>query len=333
MKLRVNVPREAMDNLEDAKVAVVGGREAVGLEPGATITLPGMQPSEDRWLDLGFTLAHGAEGKLLPVTVQLMAGEAPVGEFTWGIRPSSMNEVVPENLGLHRDVFARLATVAGIAEAKSESAAAARLLEAKKGLSDAAYAAFLKEHARPMGSVIAKFVHGDPAHDPFGLMAAQERLQKSIGENDPRFAATAHLALLERLEAAQTMHVLARGNPADIIGMVRWQKDLYSTVPGLAKLPGASELVAQSQAYIAGYTGKPQDAKDYAALLAKSQKLFQETAAAVKQDGVDAGPALAALERQRKGGNTAALEKAHRDYLLVLEGLRSRGEATQQHKS
>jgi hypothetical protein len=230
-------------------------------------------------------------------------------------------------------VFARLATVSGVGEAKSESTAAARLLEGKQGLSDAAYAAFLKEHARPMGAAIAKFVHGDPAHDPFGLMAAQERLQKSVGEKDPRFAATPHLALLERVDAAQTKRVLDRGNPADIIGMVRWQKDVYSNVPALAQMPGAAELVKESQSYIEGYAGTPEDAKEYAALLAKSQKLFQATAAAVKKDGIDEGPALAALDRQRKGGDTAALQKAHHEFLLALEPLRSSGDATSSESS
>jgi hypothetical protein len=77
MKLHVNVPREALEYLRGAKVSVVGGGEPVALEPGASITLPRMQPSEDRWLELGFTLTSGAEGKTLPVKVNLMSGETP----------------------------------------------------------------------------------------------------------------------------------------------------------------------------------------------------------------------------------------------------------------
>jgi len=183
-----------------------------------------------------------------------------------------------------------------------------------------------------MGAAIAKFVRANKNDDAFGLVPAQRQLEETLREKDPGIAATAHLALLERLDTAQTKAALARGNPADIIGMVRWQKDVYSNVPALAQLPGAAELVKESQSYVEGYAGTPEDAKDYAALLAKSQKLFQATAAAVKKDGIDEGPALAALDRQRKGGDTAALQKAHHEFLLALEPLRGSGDSAQQRK-
>src|SRR4030095_245739 len=101
IQFRVNVPREGLERLRDASISVVGGHgEPVALAPGATITMPAMQPSEDRWLDLGFALAPGGEGTLVPVNVHLMAGETPVGEFTWGIQPSPLSDVVPQNLGM-----------------------------------------------------------------------------------------------------------------------------------------------------------------------------------------------------------------------------------------
>jgi len=316
---RIAVPRDALEHLRDAKVAVVGG-EAVPLRPGGTISLPGMRPGEDRWISLEYSLAGGREGAMIPVEFDQMHGEERVSGFTFGIVPTAMPDVVRENLRLHHDVFSRLSTAFGIREGKAESAAALKLYRAPQ-VSEPEYVSFLQEHRRPIGAAVAALQKQSREKDLVGLAAGQKVLWHAVEEGEIHDAATAHLALLEKLDVVQNMREIAKGNPFDILPTVRWQRELFATVPRLKALDVSAEVVKQSETFIDGYGSGKSDAGRYAALLASLQKPFQATAAALRKEGIDAGAALADLQGQRKA-SPGAQQKAHRAFLLVLhEGL------------
>jgi hypothetical protein len=317
MTLRFEAAADVLEQFREPQVSVLGS-EPVAYRSGGTLTLPAMQPGEDRWIAFAYGLAPGAEGRILPVGFVQVAGDEVAGGFSFGIRPAPLSVVATQNLRLHAQTFARLASAFGIGEGKAESAATAALV--KKGdVWDADYAGFLRAHRRSIAAATASFVKRGPGTDPVGVAAAATALDKAIANRDARTMAIAHLAFLERLDTAQTIRVLAGGNPLDIPQMVRWQRALYSTRPQLQDLSVAPGVVKASDGYLAELGRSKNEGARYAALLSGLMKSFHATADALGEQGSDVRPALDRLQRSLKG-TPAALEKAHREFLLALAG-------------
>jgi hypothetical protein len=304
-------------------VGVVGDK-TVAYEPGGRLVLPAMRPGENRWIAFSYGLTAGGEGELPPVGFVQADGKEHVNGFGFIVRRAPLATVATENLRHHADTFSRLATALGVGEAKGESAAAAALV--KKGeVSDAGYLAFLSEHQGRIAAIVRSFRYGRAKHHPVGLKSAMQTLAAAIADKNPRAAAVAHLALLERLDVAQSMRLLARGNPLDIVQMVRWQRELYATRPALKTLPVAGGVVKRSDAFLATAVASKPDTRRYARLMSESMRDFRATAAALKKSGVDLSRPLGVLEKTNPS-NAAGLEKAHRGFLLALDDVGASGQ-------
>jgi hypothetical protein len=96
---------------------------------------------------------------------------------------------------------------------------------------------------------------------------------------------------------------------------VRWQEELYRTSPVLGKQRCSRGLIQQSQELIKTYD--PRKAEPYPALLRALSACFYQTAKVFEKDRQRLEKAAAAMER--KGLSLAALEKAHRRFLLALQ--------------
>ena len=322
--LRADVSGDVVERLRNAHVDVVGG-ESVTMKPGGTVTLARMQPAEDRWVSITYSPPEHAEGASLPVSFSQMAGEKVVNGFTFGIKPAPIERIMFDNLDWHYGIYTRIANQLGIGQAKAEAAAAKGLLRDKdicsnRYLHSDRYMQFLAQHVRPAGAVINAVLAQHGSGDPFGIRPALKQFDDGVHSVNLARAAAAHMALLEKLDSFVLMLQLRNGNPADVLQMVRWQQDLYSTVPQLKDLPVSSNVVKESQEFIDGYGKRTRHPEPYPELIRELGKSFRETADALAKAGVDVKGEAAKLQRHQN--SIAALEKAHREYLLKLNALR-----------
>jgi len=139
---------------------------------------------------------------------------------------------------------------------------------------------------------------GDP--DTFGLnaslaiVAAEGSAPQLIGK-----VAT----LLNGVNARLTMLQLEKGDPADIIQMVRWQKQLFLRHPKLSQLACALKVVAASDEFLRGRENGKLTNSAY-------PKLLKEVGACLRE--------AAGAHGSLTGTDLATLEKEHRAYLLEL---------------
>jgi hypothetical protein len=324
MVIRYEASPDVLKHMIDAKVQEDGG-ETPEVRPGSTFTLARMRPGETRWIGFNYTLVSGTEGEPLPVSFSEVDGDKVLGAFHLGIQPAPVAVMVQKNLHAHRAVFAQIATVFGIPQAKEESAAVDALLR-DQAVPEERYVWHMKRHQGPIDASVSRLLALEKRGDPFGLAGTLRSFDESLGSGSTAHVTTAHLALLEKLDAFQTMLNLAKGDPADVVQMVLWQKELYTTVPQLKDLAAAASVVKESDRFIAGYAkAKPGSYSQHIGVL---QKSFRATADALKKSGVDVSAEVAQLARPTK--SVAALQKAHRDYLLKLDDLAGSAPTQQQ---
>ncbi len=315
--LRYDAASEVARRLRGAMVEVVGGRSKP-FKSGDTVTLAGMQPGENRWIGFGYDAPRGREGELLPVHFSEMAGGAAVNGFTIAARPSAMGRVIMDNVGSHRSVFTRMAAGFGAPAARAEADTAQKLV-GEKSLTEGEYLSYLRLHLHQAEDALTYVQSGSDREDVFGTKAALNALISAVKSGDAERAAIAHATFLNRLDSYLTMRQLANGNPADILQNVRWQKDLFTRVPALAKLRCSSTLLNASGKFISAYGERRASNKDYPALLDNSVGCLREGAKllAAGSQGIPNG----LLGPERGSRELTALQKAHRELLLLLQSL------------
>jgi hypothetical protein len=178
---------------------------------------------------------------------------------------------------------------------------------------------FLKVHLKPMDAALAELIKVHHSGDPFGAQAAFKTLETALSAGKIEDAAVAHASLMNKLDSFQTMLQLATGDPADILQMVRWQKDLYTTVPQLKQLHSSSYVVKESQEFIDDFGKHKRNSDSYPELIHELLNSFHEAADALEKLNIKLEPEVQQMREHSK--SPAALEKAHHDFLAKLQGL------------
>ncbi|HVM98093.1 MAG TPA: hypothetical protein VMT89_16990, partial [Candidatus Acidoferrales bacterium] len=257
------------------------------------------------------------------VTFSQMDGDNVVNGFTFGIRSSAIESTIFSNLDSHYGIFTRVANQVGIAQAKAEAAAAKALLRDKDKCSSRylhrdRYMRFLSAHVREIAGVVSAIFAKEHSKDSFLVRPSLEEFQAAVRSGDLTRAASAHMALLEKLDSFVLMLQLRNGNPLDVLQMTRWQKELYTTIPQLKDLSAAQAVVKESDEFINAYS-RHRETNRYTEMVKDLKASFRETASALAKSGVNVKREVAELEGQAK--SIAGLEKAHREYLLKLSKL------------
>jgi hypothetical protein len=305
MVLRFKADPEVLRRLRP-RIEVAGGGLA---DPAGTIVLPKMQPGENRWISVFFEAPKGTRGEALPLHFEEVVNGAAVNGFTVEVRPSPLDRVLLRNLELHRSVLTRLAAGFGV-QGAAEGAAAAQKLLSRGTVSPREYLDLLESH-------ISLLQDPGQSRDPFGARKAAALLGKSLKPGQIERAAVLHTGLIERLDALLTMRRLEQGDPAAILETVRWQRDLYARTPALLELRSSRLLLAASDEFITAYGQRQVGNGGYPGLIESLLDVFRETARAV-DPGLETR--IAALEKSL--GDLAGLQRAHREYLLRLQGVR-----------
>lgn len=317
MTIQYTVPADVLKRLEAPQIGVVGG-DTQPLTSKGTLVLSNMQPGENRWLNLTYSVANSQAGESLPISLDEIYGDAALNGITVAAQPIPLAGMISSNLVLHRGAFVRLDAAFHVPNAKALADAAATLL-AGGNVTSAQYVAFLNQNVSAMSTVVAALIQDQKASDTFALKASFSKLQSSLGAGDDGLIANSHAALLNKLDAFQTMLQKLEGDPADSLQMVLWQERLYSTVPRLTSLKAARHVIDESNKFINSYDHPGPHPETYPDMIRELGRAFHETAEALECEKVHLEPLVREMEHHLK--ELGPLEKAHREFLLHLQVL------------
>jgi hypothetical protein len=202
-----------------------------------------------------------------------------------------------------------MAALTGDESAAEESQAAGALLE-RGGTDGEGYRAFLREHGRAMADSLSEAREGTGWK---GSLCDWWRTWKLRKVREVSRAAATHTDQLNELDALLTVRQLAAGDPADILQNVRWQRDLYRQAGEIQEQAGA--VIATSDEFIARYSRREIGNADYPGFVQGLLGSYRETAQALRSQELE----RTVGEVERSLGSPAALQKAHRGFLLALQ--------------
>jgi hypothetical protein len=316
MALRIEASPAAARLLGNAIIEIPGS-DSRPFRPGEIVLLPRVLPGENRWVGLSFQPPSGKEGETVAINFSELAGGVVVNGFAICARLASIQDVIREKLARHGSAFGRIAAAFRIPGAAEESSAANDLLY--KGKPDeAAYIDFLrKQQARASNVIEALLGSQGAAPDLFRVAQALKDLIAQLQGQEAGSMAIAHSNLLQRLDSYVTMRRLELGDVADILQNVRWTDDLYRRVPALARLKCSSGLRGECRRFIQDYGFRKVTNHQYPELIRELLGCFKETAGAFPAAPLQADIAQISAHTN----DLAALQRAHRQFLLHLQGV------------
>lgn len=306
MIIGIAADRASIAGLREATVRIIGGPRpaAAQVRTRGALTVPGMQPGENRWIELSF--APAATRRPSSVDVVELVNGVPLNGYAFVAAPMPLADAIRATLLQHATVFRRLGDAFTVDGAAEQGARARR--EAERA-SPSAYLEFHRAESKSMAGMTRALVKRAGGRDPFDATRAADALVNASG--DPGAVQMLHLALLNRLDATQTMLQKEAGDPADIPQDVRWQRELFARMKDLR---GASEVARRSSAFLAAFEQRKIGVDGVRPLLASLQGPFGEAAALDRS-----GRLTRLLAVVGRAESLAALQKAHRSFLLALE--------------
>jgi hypothetical protein len=311
--LRMHADPAIARRLAGARVLVAGEQERA-FEANSVLVLPNMAPGENRWIRVSFKPPKGKPGETVALFFDEVVSGRAINGFGIGARIGTDAQVMASALERCRSVFTRLAALKGPEGAAEIAEAADELLRKRhahlKGLTE-----FIVTHASSIGAIAKTHSREADPKDNFELRKAAEALLSQAKKSSAADMTVALTRLLERLDTLLTALELDRGDPADILQNLRWQRDVYSRSTRLLSLDGAEELVTLAADFVAACGERRARVRDYPKVIAKMLSGFAATARALDSKSLDT-----IVERIRANlDNLAELQKSHREFLLAID--------------
>ena len=353
--LGLAVPLGADTPSENAAIEIVTERGVAMRQPFApfgTVALRGMTPGENRWF--GVTLPVPTSASAPAVALAELKGNRPINGFSIQAKGAPLDAVIVDLIGFYRRVLIRLQKAFGVSAAGSaldgligsgkdgkdgagegfdfheHVSATERDLRievdvrirrghggerARHGKTSVAidvtnYGPTIQGQLTLLRNALSELSDSDP----FDIARSLDALA-SAAADDTGAIATAHAAVLNKLDAFMTMLQKANGDRADIAQMVRWHRDLCERSARIAALPDTPWIRAQAEAFLAKVEARTLKLDEYRQLLTRLAPALKRVAAALGATGT-LDPLIRAI---RMAPAARALEKAHRDFLLALE--------------
>lgn len=328
----VNVLYESAKKIENklqyARIEIIGG-DSQPFQSGNIITLENMQPGENRWIGLTLEVPNIGDNEIISVMFYEIVNKMTVDGFGIDAQPSTLSRVIQDNLEFHASVFKRISVTFNIDWTEEESLAAQNLLFQEK-TSSQTYLDFLHVHAKLIDIKLPEFIMSHTSVDPFGIHIALKNLENAVqrmSHNDPdnmvqqgdvNVCVPTHSTLLHKLDAFVTMLQKSKGDPADILQNVMWQRDLYSKIVHLKKLEFSAQIVKRSEEFIHDFEMQKVGNTDYPKLISSLLEIFRKTSEALVSLNLQLEKDV---EDMTNFGSETALQRMHRNYLLKLQSL------------
>jgi len=317
VQLRYDIAPEVARVVRVQEISVTGGHEdkpQIVREPhgGQVLTLAHMEPGENLWLGVTLTVMPQTPlGLFFPIRFTEIVNGQAVNGLDVGPRVAPQEVAFHENLLSHASVFRRLAALYSFKQAAVESEDAAKL--SRTTLEAEGYLKFVHAHTAAIGVLAEEMIKIGQRGDPFALRPALTRLQTALAANNVLSVDVAHAALLEKLDAFISMVDKAKGDTADVLQNVSWQKSLFARV----ELPYdvVQQITDSSASFIRAFERHKASAADFPKLVERLLPAYEAAAEKLSAPGLK----TLAAEMKNTLRSPQQLQKAHRDYLLVLE--------------
>jgi len=314
MILEFSVAAEALRQLVNPRVEVVGGQKT-RLLPQGLLTLPDMQPGENRWIRLSVDAVRGER----PVPVSFSEPRRPrrrqtEGGVTLVFQPTAVSAVATRNLRLHQAAFARADTFLKLAGAPRQRWDSRELVG--KPADMARYRQLLDSWVQPSSDLLGAISKG-AGTDPLQLKETLAFVRSQLRSKDDVALTMAHASWLDGVDAALTRLQLAEGDSADIPQNVRWQIGLLHRIGSLGNKLYAAKIEERSSDFLRSYAKGSLTARDYPKHVELILPELQALAAEAPTLNLTAD-----LDNMRQAlSSPVALQKAHRGFLLKLQSL------------
>lgn len=319
MVLVVEVEERALPAFSKAVVEVVdshGERHSIPFKPNSEVVLPEMRPGDNAWVGVTLPAPSGKMNDLFPLTFRELVDGKPVNGFAIAPQLSRPILVFRANVELQSASFLRAAMLFGL---KANRRAGALVLKytSRKVFSGRNYAAFLNKSLDLTGKAIGELLGMNLAPDSLDLSDALAALKKAAKAGDLFAALNAHTTLAHKLDAYVTMLQKTQGDVADILQTVSWQSALFAALKEQKGLSTADKVIEVSDAFVADYQIRKATNADYPKLVSSLMDAYKATA---EELSVNADIEIVAMQDALKK-SLSGLQKAHREYLLLLFGL------------
>ncbi|HEX8282082.1 MAG TPA: hypothetical protein VF588_01955 [Pyrinomonadaceae bacterium] len=304
--LRVSIHGLSRRYVRDVTVFSPGERQTLvrGAQHGTAFLLRDMEPGENRWVAVTPHFEGLPMYREAYVNVDELGPDGkPSSGFAVGLRSNSTGGSVLDGLWAGRVVLRRLES--GFA---GEKAGDFGDEYERADLSPEGFTSFVRERLLPRIEAGMEKAGVTRGGDPFNLKGALDAVYR---EKTAETLAAPLATFLNALDARLTQMQLSNGDPADILQMVRWQRELFRQQPKLSRLGCASELLASSNEFLRGRESrKLRNDPAYPELLAKNSRCLLE--------GLRASGGKAPNARPFASRDLSALQKEHRSLLLEL---------------
>ena len=145
------------------------------------------------------------------------------------------------------------------------------------------------------------------------IVGLEQSLTESKSSMSDGILGADHQVVLNKVNLLLTMYCRARGNPADILQNVRWQRELYSRLP-LRLLHSAARVVERSREFESSYQ-ESGGGDRYVDFVSASLPDFVG-AASVRGEGVS--ELLGLVEQMRVTHDPVVMQGIHRRFLLGI---------------
>lgn len=330
IKVRYELTKNTLDKINGGHIEIIGSHsEEIGYNN--IVTFADMQPGENRWIGVTTDIPRDDDNKLLlPIMFYEIFGNATINGFGIAILVSTNDVVIKSNLEFHSSVFARIDTLFKIESAKDESILAPQL-SIDYAISDKKYLEFLRSRIRHIRKIISELLSSERSADPFGVQLALRNLENAINRmpakknknyvhsGDIETSLPAHTTLLHKLDALVTMLYKLRGDPADILQNVIWQRDLYTKQKRLKELEFTSSLIEKSQQFIDDYELRKVTNADFKEFIRDQLEIFGRTSTALQDMNLGLDKDIEEIKHHLD--SEISLQKAHHGYLSKLQSL------------
>jgi hypothetical protein len=127
---------------------------------------------------------------------------------------------------------------------------------------------------------------------------------------------SAHVSVLQKLDALLSMHLLEEGDLACVLSNVCWQHELYSTIEALGNLKFSQEMLKTAKQFIEAYPLGKLTADDYPKLIGTFMDCLKDTAASIESQPLSLDESIAKLNNNMN--SLRGLQNAHYEFLLKL---------------